>query len=171
MTNPFATAVAATPAETPAVPQPTFQAPPSAPVTTEKAASPLAFGGNADPFADPTGVSGEYISSFVGRLLVIRPTELIPSMETSKGTAVNVVRVNLAVLDDATEPGRVVEGVLLMQMALKREAKIALDNGNLILGRLHKREEKGKNTLYTFQKATEEERALAEQWRASGRKI
>lgn len=119
-----------------------------------------------DPFASPTGVSGEYITEFVGRLLLVKPTEYVPEMNTSKGKN-DAMRVDLAILDDEEEPGRIVTGVLLFQTALKREAKAVFEGTSpYLLGRLHKGTTGGGNTLYTFQAADEDEMNVARQFLA-----
>ncbi|ASU00826.1 hypothetical protein NTR1_71 [Nocardia phage NTR1] len=155
MTNPFAAATATAPAEEKA----------AAPVDTTKTEAPANLG-IGDPFADPAGVGdGSRITEFVGRLLLVKPTEVIEEMNTSQGKARDVVRADIAVLDDAEEPGRIVEGVLLFQQALKREAKKIYD-GPLpyLIGRLDKGKTGGGNTLYTFQAASEEEKNIARQF-------
>lgn len=155
MTNPFAASTA------------TAEAPAEAKVeTTKPAAEQPANLGMGDPFAAPTGVGdGSRITEFVGRLLLVKPTEVIAEMNTSQGKARDVVRADIAVLDDAEEPGRIVEGVLLFQQALKREAK-AIYDGPLpyLLGRLDKGKTNGGNTLYTFQEANEADVTLARQF-------
>lgn len=177
MTNPFAAAVAThvdpQPAAAPApslTAAPMFQDPASAPAAAAASAPAAGDTGFGDPFADPTGVAGdgERITDFVDRLLLIRPTEYVAKMGTTKGIT-DAMRINMAVLDDATEPGKIVNGVLLFQMALKREAKAVMDKGQpYLLGRLHLGETNGGNTLYTFEIATAEEKDLARRWLAGG---
>lgn len=171
VTNPFMTAPA--PAVTPPaapvnVPPPVFQAPQPAPPSTVKAEEPPKDLGMGDPFAAPSGMSGEFITAFVGNLLLVKPTEIIESIQTAKGTARNVVRADLAVLDDPNEPGRIVEGVLIFQTALKREAA-RIYNGPLpyLLGRLNKGKTGGGNDLYTFLEATKDDEHLARQFVAA----
>lgn len=161
MTNPFASSAPAAPAETPA----------AAPVDTAKA-EPKPSLGIGDPFASPTGIGdGERITDFVGNLLLVKPTEYIREMNTSQGKT-DAVRVDLAVLDDSAEPGKIVVGVLLFQQALKREAKGILE-GDLpyLLGRLDKGKTGGGNTLYTFQPPSEEEADVARKWLKLGGKL
>lgn len=120
-----------------------------------------------DPFASPSGVSGEYITSFVGNLLLVKPTEYVPEMNTSKGKT-DAVRVDLAILDDADEPGRMVTGVLLFQSALKREAKAVLDSPSpYLLGRLVKTVTGGGNDLYLFEEGEDADKNLARQFLAA----
>lgn len=132
--------------------------------TDEAPNADLGFGGGADPFSDPTGVGEGKITDYVGRLLLVKPTELIKEMDTSNGPAENVVRADIAVLD-GDEPGSKVDGVLLFQTALKREAGAVLKAANpmkpYLLGRLDKGKTGGGKTLYTFQTATEDDRKLA----------
>lgn len=158
--NPFANA-AAKPADETAAPA----------VDTTKAAAPAeeaATGGVGigDPFAGPSGVgTGERITDMVDLLLLVKPTEIIEEMNTSQGKARDVVRADIAILDDPEEPGRIAEGVLLFQQALKREAG-DIFKGPLpyLLGRLNKGKTNGGNTLYTFQPPTEDEINTARQF-------
>lgn len=150
MTNPFGKSAAAK--EKPTIASPKGEN--AAPATS-------------DPFASPSGVSGEYITAFVGNLLLVKPTEYVPEMNTSKGKN-DAVRVDLAVLDDSEEPGRVVTGVLLFQSALKREAKAVLDSPSpYLLGRLVKTTTGGGNTLYLFEEGEDADKDLARQFLAA----
>jgi hypothetical protein len=155
MTNPFAKGSTATTPATPAD---------SAPATED--AKNLGIG---DPFGSPSGGGdGERIVDYVDRLLLIKPTEVVAEMMTAQGKAENVVRVDMAVLDDPTDPGKIVEGVLLFQQALKREARKIYDSPlPYLLGRLNKGKTNSNNTLYTFQEATPEEADLARQFIAA----
>lgn len=159
MTNPFANTAATATA-------PKEEAPAAEPtVDTTKTEAPASLG-VGDPFAAPAGVGdGSRITEFVDRLLLVKPTEVIAEMNTSQGKARDVVRADIAVLDDPEEPGKIVEGVLLFQQALKREAKNIYE-GPLpyLLGRLNKGKTGGGNTLYTFVEANEAEIELARQF-------
>lgn len=160
MSNPFAAAAGAT-ATAPAEDKDTA----TAPVDTTKTEAPANLG-VGDPFAAPAGVGdGSRITEFVDRLLLVKPTEVIDEMNTAQGKARDVVRADIAVLDDPEEPGKIVEGVLLFQQALKREAK-KIYEGPLpyLLGRLNKGKTGGGNTLYTFQEANEADVTLARQY-------
>lgn len=160
MTNPFATTTA------PAAP--TEEKAPAAPVTTSKPADAPKNLGVGDPFAAPQGIGdGERITDFVDRLLLVKPTEYIKEMNTKQGKT-DAVRVDMAVLDDEAEPGKIVVGVLLFQQALRREAKAILD-GPLpyLLGRLQVGKTGGGNTLYTFEEANEAEVGIARQFLAA----
>lgn len=166
MTNPFAAATApaapSAPAETPAPAPSAPAAPASKPADAPKNL------GVGDPFAAPQGIGdGERITDFVGNLLLVKPTEYIKEMNTKQGKT-DAVRVDMAVLDDATEPGKIVVGVLLFQQALRREAKAILD-GPLpyLLGRLQVGKTGGGNTLYTFEEANEGEVNTARQFLAA----
>lgn len=124
--------------------------------------------GIGDPFAAPRGIGdGERITDFVDRLLLVKPTEFISQMRTTQGPS-DAVRVDMAVLDDPVEPGKIIIGVLLFQQALRREAKAILD-GPLpyLLGRLRKGQTGGGNTLYTFEEANEAEIVVARQFLAA----
>lgn len=151
MSNPFAaSSTAAAPADEKTA------------VDTTKTEAPATSLGMGDPFAAPVGIGdGERITDFVGNLLLVKPTEYIKEMNTSQGKT-DAVRVDMAVLDDKDEPGKVINGVLLFQQALKREA-LNIFEGPLpyLLGRLDKGKTGGGNTLYTFQKATEADVDLA----------
>lgn len=152
MTNPFAKGSAAT-TGTPTIADP-----------VETPSKPKGSAPAADPFADPSGISGEFIVDFVGNLLLVKPTEYIPEMKTKKSNG-PVVRADLAVLDDENDPGRIVTGVLLFQQALRREAKAVLDGPSpYLLGRLLKTETGGGNDLYIFEEGTDEDKDLARQF-------
>jgi hypothetical protein len=159
MTNPFAPAPTATLDEKPVTPPPAKETP------KNEAPKNLGVG---DPFASPQGIGdGERITDFVDRLLLVKPTEYIREMNTKQGKT-DAVRVDLAVLDDPEEPGKIVVGVLLFQQALKREAKAIMD-GPLpyLLGRLQVGKTGGGNTLYTFEEADEAQIQLARQFLAA----
>ena len=162
MTNPFAATAA------PAAPAETAPAAPAAPAANSKPADAPKNLGVGDPFAAPQGIGdGERITDFVDRLLLVKPTEYIKEMNTKQGKT-DAVRVDMAVLDDETEPGKIVVGVLLFQQALRREAKAILD-GPLpyLLGRLNCGKTGGGNTLYTFEEANEAEVNMARQFLAA----
>lgn len=171
MSNPFAAVAAKSPNDN--IPATPIQAPPTPPVATvpappaaaEVPAAPSQGLGMGDPFAAPKGIGdGERITDFVDRLLLMRPTEWIVQMRTSQGPS-DACRVNMAVLDDPDEPGKVINGVLLFQQALRREAKAVLD-GDLpfLLGRLIVTKTNGNNTLYLFEEANEADISLARQY-------
>lgn len=177
MTNPFANAGATATAAPQATP--TFQAQPAtqpaqngfsggqqfadAPSTNPAPAA-------GDPFSDPSGPSsGSKVSDLLGRLVLIRPLEIIPSMATSasKDPAENVVRANVAVLDDPAQPGRVIENMLFFQNALKRDlGDIYRDAGkSLLIGRVAMGEKRGNNSApYLFTRATDQEKVTAKQF-------
>lgn len=122
-------------------------------------------GDPVDPFATPTGSSGERVSDLNGHLLVIKPTEIIDRMSTSKGEAFDVVRADVAVLDDDEEPGRVATGVLFFQQVLKAElARVLRGPSPYLLARLSLGATTTGNTLYSFLEASPEDRALAVQF-------
>lgn len=176
MTNPFqksavATAAPAAPAPAAApvfvAPAPAAPAPtPAAPVfVAPAAAAPAPAAATGDPFASPTGVSGERITSFVDKLLLVKPLEYIAKKDTKMGTT-DVMRVDLAVLDDAEDPGRVIRNILVFQTALKRETRDLLESraAPFMLARLRFGKLENGNTLYTFEKATPQESLLASQF-------
>lgn len=130
-------------------------------------AADLGFSAGGDPFADPSGISDATITDFVGRLLLVKPTEVVAEMRTSQGLATDVVRVDMAVLDDPEEAGRRVDGILLFQTALKREAKNVYHGPNpYLLGRLSKGKTQTGNTIYTFDTASDEDKDMARQYLA-----
>lgn len=147
-------------------PQPTFQAPPQQAAPQQAAPQPSTLSAG-DPFADPVGVSSEQIKDMVGSLLLLKPTEYIPSMTTKKGVT-DAIRADVAVLDNTQEPGHIARGVLVFQVVLKRELKVVLDGpdtyqiGRLVMGA----ETDGKSAPYLFQIATDEEKNLARQFLA-----
>lgn len=176
MTNPFATKAPAAPADA-ADTEEAAPAPAAKKATFKKPAAPKESDvpknlGIGDPFAAPKGIGdGERITDFVGNLLLVKPTEFISQMGTTQGPS-DAVRVDMAVLDDEEEPGKIIIGVLLFQQALRREAKAILE-GDLpyLLGRLHKGKTGANNTLYTFQEANEDDITLARQWLSAGGKL
>lgn len=130
-------------------------------------AADLGFSAGGDPFADPSGISDATITDFVGRLLLIKPTEIVAEMRTSQGPAHDVVRVDMAVLDDPEEAGKRVDGILLFQTALKREAANVYRGPNpYLLGRLSKGKTQTGNTIYTFDTASDEDKDKARQYLA-----
>lgn len=180
MTNPFANAPAATtatPAAQPFSGQQQFNPAQTWPPSNGFGAAPQQFADapstspapatSRDPFSDPSGPSaGSKVSDLLGRLVLIRPLEIIPSMSTSasKDPAENVVRGNVAVLDDPQTPGRVIENMLFFQNALKRDlGDIFRDSEkSLLIGRIALGEKRGNNSApYFFVKATDEEKSTA----------
>lgn len=124
------------------------QAPAAAPVAGASATGGAAFGGG-DPFKAPSGISGEKITQFAGELLLVKPTEVIEEMKTSRGVAKGVIRGNVAVLSGA-RAGETISDMLVFQTALKRELTTRLqarvDNPTeppCVLGRLGKSRDKG----------------------------
>lgn len=181
MTNPFAPAAPPSTTDAPAVaPAPVYEAPvyqapaqtaapvePAPPAPKPEAPKNLGLG---DPFAAPKGIGdGERITEFVDRLMLVKPTEYIKEMNTTQGRT-EAVRIDMAVLDDPVEPGKIVRGVLLFQQALRREAKQILDDHKVpyLLGRLNKGKTGGGNTLYTFLEASPAEEDLARKWLSMG---
>lgn len=166
--NPFAAAAPAR-TETPAAPAPATPPPPAAAPPAPAAAAPAPSTISAgDPFADPVGVSGDNIKDMLGCLLLLKPTEIIPTMATKKGTATDVVRTDIAILDNTADPGYVARGVLVFQTVLKRELGIVFHGpdtyqiGRLVMGA----ETEGKSAPYLFETATEADKVLARQFLA-----
>jgi hypothetical protein len=140
--------------------------------------------GNAgDPFSTPPGVSEYKITELVGALMLVKPTEVIEQMDTDIGTAENVVRADVTVLEDAAliDPetqgptgetlaaGSTVEDILIFQMALKRALLRVMDGPNpYLLGRLGMgNAKKGKNAPFIFERPDEDDAVLARQYLAS----
>lgn len=120
-----------------------------------------------DPFADAGGRSGDKVSDLLGRLLLIRPLEIIASMTTEAGTTENVVRANVAILDDPNQPGRVAPSMLFFQKALREELGDTFRDPAqaLLIGRLTRGQAKGnKSAPFLFAKTTDEEKNLARQF-------
>lgn len=132
------------------------------------AAPSLGFGGG-DPFSAPSGISGEKITQFEGQLLMVRPTEVIPEMKTSRGVAKNVVRCNTVPLS-GPRAGEVIKDMLVFQTALKRELATVLANPTTpaILGRLGKSRDKndGNDPAWIFMPYSEEDYAYAKHWQS-----
>lgn len=85
----------AAPAAAPTAPA----APATAPAAPASAApSSLGFGGG-DPFSAPSGISGEKITQFNGELLMVKPTEVIPEMNTKRGLSNTKRRMNALPLE------------------------------------------------------------------------
>lgn len=118
-----------------------------------------------DPFADPTGPgSGEKITSFLGYLLLVKPLEYIPTMDTSNGPS-DAVRADV-VLIDGPQPGYTARAIYVFQKGLKRDLRAALDGQRpFMLGRLAMGEAKpGKNAPYIFLSANDTEKGWAQTW-------
>ena len=133
MTNPFRTnnaspTQAAAPAAAPAAqaPAPTPAAAPQTPNAGSAAIGGVAPAAGSDPFADPSaGGDGAKISADLGQALLLRPTEYIPTMNTSHGTT-DAVRADWIVLTGPSQ-GQVRTGSLIFQKVLK-------DNLHRIMG-------------------------------------
>lgn len=133
-------------------------------------------GAAGDPFSTPPGVSDYKITDLVGALMLVKPTEVIPEMDTDIGQADNVIRADVILLEeltleDSTElaPGTVIEDILVFQMALKRALNRVFDGPNpFLLGRLGMgNAKKGKSAPYIFERPTEDDAVLARQYLAS----
>lgn len=130
-----------------------------------------------DPFSTPAGVSEYKITDLVGALLLVKPTEVIPEMDTDIGQAENVIRADIVTLNDVTieedgtelDAGTLIEDVLVFQMALKRALLRVLDGPNpYLLGRLGRgNAKKGKSAPYIFERPDEDDAVLARQWLAA----
>lgn len=157
---------AAAPAEAPAAATATAPAAPTA-------ASPdagLGFGGG-DPFSAPSGISGEKITQFNGELLLVKPTEVIPEMNTKRGLAKDVVRADVGVLT-GERAGEKIPDMLVFQQALKRELIKVLDAkaNPYLLGRLGQSAAKeGKDPAWIFIAFTEEDVTVARAWLAANK--
>lgn len=137
----------------------------AAPATAPAAASPLGFGGG-DPFSAPSGISGEKITQFVGELLMVKPTEVIPEMTTKRGVAKDVVRADVAVLS-GERAGELIKDMLVFQQALKRELIKVLEarQNPYLLGRLGQSAAKeGKDPAWIFVAYSEADVELARAW-------
>ena len=132
-----------------------------------------------DPFAasDPSGISGVKISDFVGHLVLIHATETgrMVTSANKPGEDSEFVRADIIPLTvpdtfegDECVAGERYDDVLLFQAALVREGKKALDKGIAwVIGRIEMGQaKKGKNAPYLLVPATDEDKALYQQWRA-----
>lgn len=158
--NPFAAARPAAAAEKPSWPDTGSQPDAFAPAG---AAAP-----EGDPFATPSGPgSGEKITDYMDRLLLVTPTEHVEDMSTSIGDT-DAVRANVVVLD-GDQPGYEVPDMLVFQTALKRDLiRVLKGTATMMLGRLGKGEaKKGKSAPYIFIPPTDEDKTLARQYLAA----
>lgn len=137
----------------------------------EHVAGPPRSAAGGDPFSTSSGSSEYKVPDFLDRLVLVRPTELIPEMDTEIGQAENVIRGDVIVLDGDGEPavGSITEDVLFFQIALKRTLKRVLEGPNPYqLGRLEMgKAGKGKSAPYIFSKPDDEDKELARQWIAA----
>lgn len=133
-------------------------------------------GAAGDPFSTPPGVSEYKITDLVGILMLVKPTEVIPEMDTEIGQAENVIRADVVTLEDITiedgtelEAGTLIEDVLIFQMALKRALLRVFDGPNpYLLGRLGRgNAKKGKSAPYIFERPDKDDAVLARQYLAS----
>lgn len=180
MSNPFANAArsktpvaagnvatapaAAAPAAAAPAANDVFSAPPST-IPDKPAAAPAAGG---DPFGMPSGPgAGGKITDYLGHLLIVTPVEIVKDMVTSIGTT-DVVRADVVVLD-GEEPGLALDGMLIFQIALRRDLeRILRGNQPMLLGRLGQGAAKpGKNAPYIFLSPSEEDMTLARQYLAA----
>lgn len=134
-----------------------------------------------DPFSTPAGPSEYKVTDLLTGLLLVKPTEVIEEMDTAIGKAENVIRADIAVLEDTElhddgEPtgetlaaGSTVQDVLVFNMALKRALLRVLDGSNpYLLGRLGLgTAKKGKNAPYIFERPDEDDAVLARQFIAA----
>src|SRR5699024_3627411 len=121
---------------------------------------------DGDPFATPAGPgSGEKITDFEGRLLLLTPTEPVEGMDASIGKS-DVVRADMVVLD-GDQQGHEVPDLLVFQTALRRDLLRIMNGGvsKMMLGRLGRGEAKqGKSAPWIFIQPTDEDKALARQY-------
>lgn len=154
----------------PAAPAPDA-APAAAPAAPASATPDLGFGGG-DPFSGPSGISGEKITQFEGELLLVKPTEVIPEMKTSRGVAKDVIRMDTAVLS-GPRAGEVIKDMLVFQQALKRElAKILANQATpYLLGRLGKSRDKGdgNDPAWIFVAYSDDDVSAARNWLAANK--
>lgn len=167
--SPFGNAAGTATATPPAAPA--EAAPAAAPAASAPAAAPatatpdLGFGGG-DPFSGPSGISGEKITQFEGELFLFKPTEVIPSMNTKRGVAKDVVRGDIAVLS-GPRAGEVIPDMLVFQQALRRELIKILESPNpYILARLGKSRDKGdgNDPAWIFTAYSEDDVTAARNW-------
>lgn len=169
MTNPFLTNTAAPAAQAPApaAQAPVAQTPP--PAAQAPAPGAAAIGGvpsvdSADPFAKPTGGGdGSKISDDLDQAILVRPTEYIPSMNTSQGVT-DAVRADWIVLTGPNQ-GQVRNSSLIFQKVLKSELRAIMGTPKpMMVAVLAKGVAKNGNSApYLFGQADEAAYALAAQ--------
>jgi hypothetical protein len=124
-----------------------------------------------DPFADPTGGSGEKVADLLGMLVLVTPTEYVEGMQTDIGVS-NAVRADVVLLDGPRQ-GEAIDNMLFFQRALSRDLLSIMRNpqASMLIGRIGKGEAKaGKSAPYLFSKATEDEKNIARQYLATRNK-
>lgn len=163
--SPFGGGVATAAAPAAATTAPSAPAAPATAAAPAAAPSNLGFGGG-DPFSAPSGISGEKITQFNGELLMVKPTEVIPEMNTKRGLAKDVVRADVAVLS-GERAGEHIKDMLVFQQALKRELIKVLDahQNPYLLGRLGQSAAKeGKDPAWIFVAYYEADVEAARAW-------
>lgn len=164
MTNPFdrGGAATSTPASTPAPAQ---------------SAAPAGLGNvgamaSSDPYSAsiPSTASGVRMSDpgIIDQLLLVEPTEYIPSMMTSASREpTDVIRANILPLTGELT-GQLQEDVLIFQEALKRELKKTYQGPNRWLLAYHHMgtAKPGQSAPYIFTPPNEEQVALFEKFKA-----
>lgn len=116
----------------------------------------------SDPFAAPRGVGGGKLTEALNQGVVIRPTEYIPSMNTTKGVT-DAIQADWIILTGPNQ-GQVESG-LIFQKVLKSELKAIMGTPTpMMVGVLHLGEERnGNNAPYLLGLADDSVRTLAAQ--------
>lgn len=163
MTNPFDRG-ASTPTNTPAPAQPASTAP--AGIGSVGAMQ------SSDPYSVslPSTASGVRMSDdgIIDQLLLVEPTEYIPSMMTSASREpTDVVRANILPLTGPLA-NQLQEDVLIFQEALKRELKKTYQGPNKWLLAFHHlgTAKPGQSAPYIFTPPNDEQMKFFEQWKA-----
>lgn len=169
MTNPFDRGPAAAPTNTPAPAQP---APAAAPAAANAGLGGVGTMQSSDPYSVsvPSGVSGVRMSDegILDQLLLVEPTEYIPSMMTAASREpTDVVRANILPLTGPLA-NQLQEDVLIFQEALKRELKKTYQGPNRWLLAYHHlgTAKPGQSAPYLFTPPNEEQVAFFEKWKA-----
>lgn len=125
-----------------------------------------------DPYSVsvPSGVSGVRMSDpgIIDQLLLVEPTEYIPSMMTSASREpTDVIRANILPLTGELE-GQLQEDVLIFQEALKRELKKTYQGPNRWLLAFHHmgKAKPGQSAPYIFTPPDEDQVRIFEKFKA-----
>ena len=118
-----------------------------------------------DPFVDPASSTGIKWEDLNGRLLAIKPHEVVENMQTAFGTA-NAVRADVFVLDGPGAPEEYLD-TLIFPKVLAGQVRSNAGTGQLNLGRLGKGNAKpGQSAPWMLAAATDEDRKVASAWYA-----
>lgn len=161
-TNPFAKGGAATktkPAEEKAAPTGFDTAAPNGEVKA---------GASGDPFSLPSGGgSGAALKDFLGVLVLVKPTELLPNFKTRYGETDTIRHDTVFLTGD--RQGELEEDMMVFQRPLVRALKKVLEGDNpYLLGRVARvKGKEGESDPYIFEVPGDEDVVLAQQYLAA----